>query len=85
MNRSMLTTIDNPYNPFDEFEKWYSWDFNAGYHTPSFLSRLLQTSEALSETRQAQHMDQVIDDIVRENVLGIYKKVVKNIQEDDYV
>lgn len=37
----MLTTIDNPYNPHDEYDKWYRWDTANGYHTTSYLARLL--------------------------------------------
>ena len=24
----MLTTIDNPYNPFDDFNKWFMYDID---------------------------------------------------------
>lgn len=37
----MLTTIDNPYDPHEEYDKWYEWDVDNGYHTSSYLARLV--------------------------------------------
>lgn len=36
----MLTTIDNPYSPKDDYGKWYSWDIANGYNTTEYLARL---------------------------------------------
>ena len=67
----MLTTVDNPFNPFTQFDEWYGYDFRQGYNTPSFLARIVRTADGLSEADQ----DAAIDEIVTENVLGLYKKV----------
>ena len=29
----MLTTIDNPFNPFTNFDDWYAFDTSKGYNT----------------------------------------------------
>ena len=71
----MLTTVDNPFDPFTQFKEWLSFDTSAGYHTSSFLARLVQTSDDLSDADQQVAIQDAIDEIVRENVLGIYKKV----------
>ncbi len=42
---SMLTTLDNPFDPFSQFDEWYAWDERAGYHTTSFLARIVKTSD----------------------------------------
>lgn len=83
MIRSMLTTVDNPYDPFDQFEAWYTWDFNAGYHTPSFLARVDKSSESLTENMQTIEMNRAIDEILKENVLGLYKKVSREIEDTE--
>lgn len=75
MTEHMLTTEDNPYDPFTEFDEWYQWDVAAGYHTTAYLARVVRTSDELSEADQSQAIEDAIDEIVRENVLGVYKKV----------
>jgi len=71
----MLTTVDNPFDPFTEFDAWYSFDIAHGYDTPGFLARIINTSDGLSEADQALALEDAIDEIVEQNVLGIYKKV----------
>lgn len=71
----MLTTFDNPFDPFTQWDEWYAWDMNAGYHTPGLLARIAKTSDELSEADQHLAIQQAIDEIVRENVLGVHKKV----------
>jgi hypothetical protein len=71
----MLTTVDNPYDPFTQWDEWFAWDQNAGYHTPGLLARVAQLGEDLPDSVQHQVIQQAIDDIVRENVLGVHRKV----------
>lgn len=76
---SALTTSDNPYSPFTEFDSWYAYDEQAGYHTPSFLARVTKTSSELSDSDQQLALELAINEIVRENVLGIYVKVTREV------
>lgn len=75
MTEHMLTTVDNPFNPVIHFDEWYAWDEAAGYHSLSFLARVINTSDELSEADQSVAIEQAIDEVVRENVLGLYTKV----------
>lgn len=70
----MLTTIDNPYSPFTQWDEWYAYDEAAGYHTSGLLARITKTSNELSESDQNLAISQAIDEIVKENYLGIYTK-----------
>ena len=72
----MVTTVDNPYDPFTDFDNWYAFDERSGYHTTAFVARVLSTSHELSEADQSLAYDLAVEEIVRENVLGIYRKVV---------
>lgn len=74
----MLTTVDNPFDPFTEFDEWLAWDANAGYHTPAMIGRIAQVSSELSEPDQALAIQQAIDEIVKENVSGMWRKVSRN-------
>lgn len=76
MEEHMLTTIDNPYNPFTEWDDWFAYDVSAGHNTTSFLARIIKTSDSLSEADQSLAIEHAIDEIVRENVNGLYRKVV---------
>lgn len=71
----MLTTVDNPYDPFTQWDEWFAWDDTAGYHSPGLLARIAYTSADLSEADQHQALQMAIDEIVRENVLGVSRKV----------
>jgi hypothetical protein len=77
MGRAMLTTIDNPYNPFTEYQEWYAWDERQGYHTPGMLARIAVVSDEMSEADQAASIEAAIDEIVYENVIGVYRKVIQ--------
>ena len=74
---SMLTTLDNPFDPFTQFDDWYAWDERAGYHTTSILARIVQTSHELSDADQDLAIERGIDECVRENVLGVFTKATR--------
>ncbi len=74
----MLTTVDNPFDPFTEYDAWLSYDHQLGYFTNEYLARVATTSDDLAETEQDDDIEQAIDEIVRENILGVYKKVYKS-------
>lgn len=78
--RVMLTTVDNPFDPFTQFDEWYAWDEAAGYHTTAFLARVVITSEELSEYDQRLAYEQGVDEIIRENVSGMHQRVYEKIK-----
>ena len=45
----MLTTFDNPYNPFDDFTSWFMFDIEKGYNTCSYLGRIVNLSDDLCQ------------------------------------
>lgn len=75
MEEHMLTTVDNPFDPFTQFDEWNAWDQTKGYHTSAFLARVVLTSDDLSEADESLAIEEAIDEIVEENVLGLYRKV----------
>ena len=80
----MLTTVDNPFNPFTQFDEWFAYDARMGYHTPSFLDRIAKVSDDLSQPDQALAIQDAIDEIVQENVSGMWRKVSKENFNDYY-
>lgn len=75
MLEHMLTTVDNPFNPFTQNDEWTAWDEAHGYYTNSYLARIVRFSFDLSEADQLAEEERAIDEIVDENTLGIYRKV----------
>lgn len=73
----MLTTTDNPYDPFNQFKEWKTFDELNGYFTCEYLGRICQSSPLLDEDFNDYAFEAAIDEICKFNVLGIYKKVVK--------
>lgn len=71
----MLSTLDNPYNPHHEWDRWLTWDHDHGYHSSEYLARIAKTSEELSETDYELAIQDAIDEIVQEDIIGVYIKV----------
>lgn len=71
----MLTTVDNPFDPWTEWDEWFAWDQNAGYNTPGLLARVAGALGDQSEADQHLIIQDAIDEIVRENVVGVHRKV----------
>lgn len=78
MVEHMLTTVDNPFDPFTQFDEWMAFDEASGYGTSAFLARVVKTSDEMSEADQSLAIEQAIDEIVDENVNGMYRKVASS-------
>lgn len=71
----MLTTADNPWNPFTHFDEWFEYDETSGYHSTALLGRVVVSSDDLSEADQLQAIAQAIDEIIEYDESGLYLKV----------
>jgi hypothetical protein len=69
-----LTTVDNPFNPITQFDDWFAFDEEKGYHSCSYLARIANTSKDLTDEENETIINEAIDEIVAFN-LGFYKKV----------
>ena len=72
-----VTTIDNPFDPFEENENWKQFDEEKGYFTSNLIARIACTNDEMSDDVYNFCIEQAVDEIVRFNILGIYKKAVK--------
>lgn len=80
---AMITTIDNPFDPFEQFNDWFRYDEEKGYHTCSYLGRIAQTNDEMSDEEFSQAVEKAIDQIIKYDFMNIYKKVKRPIQEED--
>lgn len=75
--RVALTTFDNPYDPFMQFDRWFLYDVGMGYNSCSFLARIAKTSDSLSEEENETEIERAIDEIVKQDFTNTYKKVTR--------
>ncbi len=75
MSKCALTTFDNPYDPFEQFDSWYRFDSDKGYNSCSYLDRIAATSDQLSDEENDQEIERAIDEIIKYDFMNIYKKV----------
>ena len=74
-NECMLTTIDNPFDPFEQFTSWFMFDIEKGYNSCSYLARIANVTEEMTQKEENEEIERAIDEIIFLNPLGIYKKV----------
>lgn len=79
----MLTTVDNPYDPFAQFDEWYEYDNLKGYNTCGYLARVAKTSNELSDKLNSLAINDAIEEICNYNWLGIYRKVERDVVEEE--
>ena len=81
--QSMLTTVDNPFDPFEQFSSWFLFDVEKGYNSCGKLARIANVSESMSETEFNNEIDSAIDKLIKVDLLDIYKKVTKEVPDDE--
>ena len=74
-NEFALTTIDNPFDPFTQFNEWFQFDIEKGYNSCSRLDRVANISDSMSETEINEEIERAIDEIIKYDFLNVYKKV----------
>ncbi len=70
----LLTTTDNPYNPFTQWKRWYYQDLRLGHDTPGLLARLSTSSEAIDD----EATEAAMYDVVKYNFSGKHIMVTED-------
>lgn len=79
----MITTTDNPFDPFTEFDSWYQYD-EPRYHTCEYVARLSNVNEELlTDDENAQNLYDTYKRIVTNDFLNLYKIVFKEKNQDE--
>ena len=73
----MLTTIDNPYDPFTNYDRWYTYDVLHGYNSCGLLARIARTSHNLSDADYFIEVNNAIDEIIKYDATKMFKKVTR--------
>lgn len=73
----MLTTFDNPFDPFEQFVSWFLFDVEKGYYTCSKMARIAHFTDDMSDVERDIETERVIDEIIKYDFMNVYKKVTK--------
>lgn len=84
-NECMITTFDNPYNPFEQFSEWFLFDVEKGYNTCSYIARIANFSDDMTQKEIDEENERAIDEIIKYDFMNIYKKVRRNVQNNTQV
>lgn len=68
----MLTTYDNPYSPFDQFNEWMLFDIQMGYNSCERLGRIIKLEDDMSDVEKEKAMQDAIDEIIKYDDAGIF-------------
>ena len=87
MNRQVaLSTIDNPFSPFEDFSKWYLFDISESSLAIDYgftggcaevLARIAVTSQSFSDEENETAIDEAIDTILESDFTKQYIKYVE--------
>lgn len=77
-----LTTIDNPYDPFTNFDDWFQFDTQKGYDSSSRLMRIANITDEMSSVEVQNELERAIDEIIKYDFTDTYKKVSRNITDN---
>ena len=75
MNNCALTTFDNPFNPFENFDEWFAFDVQHGYNTCGKLMRIATVENNMSEVEYNNEIERAIDEIIQYDFVELYRKV----------
>ena len=74
----MLTTIDNPFDPFEQFTSWLLFDNDKGYNSCGRLMRIAKVTDDMSQEEYDAEIERAIDALIKEDIMNVFKKVTRN-------
>ena len=74
-NEVAITTIDNPFDPFEQFTSWFMFDMEKGYYSCSKVARIANFSDDMSQKEIDEENERAIDESIKYDFLDVYKKV----------
>lgn len=74
---SMLTTFDNPFNPFTEFDRWWKEDLLLGHNCCGLLANESNVSDVSSDEVNDKAIIEAMERIVKREPM-IYKIVYQS-------
>ena len=73
-----ITTMDNPYNPFEQFALWDLFDKEKGYYSNQKVARLVRFTEDMTEKEMLEEYERAIDQLISLDFTNTFIKVYRN-------
>lgn len=83
MEKYMITTSDNPFNPFTQWDDWYFYDLSQGYNTCERLARLSKPSLILPYEAIDSEIEYAMDQLIFEGAISKKGQFVKYLKVKD--
>lgn len=71
-----ITTVDNPFDPLNDFVNWFKFDVLHEYDTCRLLAKFANTSELFSEYENKLEISHAIDELLKLNPT-LYKAITE--------
>ena len=69
-----ITTFDNPFDYFSQFDEWFGYDQSHGYKTLEYIARLIRLAPEMSEEEENLEYKRVFDSMLEWN--GDFYKII---------
>lgn len=61
----LLSTTDNPYNPFTDYTNWRNYDHQQGYNCEEYLARMSKTDIDMPDELYQKFANESVYDIIK--------------------
>lgn len=87
-DEKMLTTVDNPYDPFTHYQEWDQYDREKSYNTNSLLARFAKTSNSFSDEENNREIEDAMKRIVNlfpDIYMIVYPGMIETLKENNLI
>lgn len=78
MAKYLITTVDNPFHPAEDFYRWWLFDVEHHYKTCETLARIAQFRSDMTEEESDAANEYAIDRMIELDFENKYKKIEVN-------
>ncbi len=76
----MITTFDNPFDPFEQFTLWDLFDKDKGYNSWERVVKLANFTDDMSLKEEDEEIERAIDKLISIDPLNMWKKLKKEVK-----
>ena len=80
---TFITTFDNPFDPFTDFNEWNSYDIQLGYNTCALIDRVFQSFSESNSNDEFEIEQERIEAMKR--IVSLMPNVYKLIKKETFV